>query len=256
MATELASLGDGIALDALREETATIGPDEVAAELEGIAERRSALESEREAVGRELAEAEAATRAASIAAAAAEAQQRFVDASALLADAAEEHVGTVATAALLRWVVERNRASRQAPLMQRASEIFSNVTRGAFTGLALRYSDNDEPTIRALRSTGDQVGVEGLSEGTRDQLYLALRLASIRDRAGVALPLICDDLLITADDARSAAMLDVLAAASTSNQVVLFTHHEHIIEVAQRAIGETAFRLHRLEPVDLATQAA
>lgn len=256
LATELASLGDGIALDALREETAAIGPDEVAAELEGIAERRSALESEREAVGRELAEAEAATRAASTAAAAAEAQQRFVDASALLADAAEEHVGTVATAALLRWVVERNRASRQAPLMQRASEIFSNVTRGAFTGLALRYSDNDEPTIRVLRSTGDPVGVEGLSEGTRDQLYLALRLASIRDRAGVALPLICDDLLITADDARSAAMLEVLAAASTFNQVVLFTHHEHIVEVARRAIGETAFRLHRLEPVNFAAQAA
>ena len=140
--------------------------------------------------------------------------------------------------------------------MQRASEIFSNVTRGAFTGLSLRYSDNDEPTIRALRSTGDPVGVESLSEGTRDQLYLALRLASIRDRSGVAFPLICDDLLITADDARSAAMLEVLAAASTSNQVVLFTHHEHIVEVARRAIGEKAFRLHRLEPVDLATQAA
>jgi uncharacterized protein YhaN len=97
--------------------------------------------------------------------------------------------------------------------------------------------------------------VEGLSEGTRDQLYLALRLASIRDRVGVTLPLICDDLLITADNTRSAAMLEVVAAASTSNQVVLFTHHEHIVEVARRAIGETAFRLHRLEPVDFATEA-
>jgi len=64
------------------------------------------------------------------------------------------------------------------------------------------------------------------------------------------------DLNSAAAPARSAAMLEVLAAASTSNQVVLFTHHEHIVQVAPRAIGETGFRMHRLEPVDFATQAA
>ncbi len=170
-----------------------------------IAARRSKVEEEREAVGRDLAAAEAATKAASANAVAAEAQQRFVDSTALLAAAAEQHVGTVARAALLRWVVERDRASRQAPLIRRASEIFSTVTRGAFTGLSIGYSEDDEPTIRAARTAGDPVGVEGLSEGTRDQLYLALRLASIRDRNGVPLPLICDDLLITADEARSGA---------------------------------------------------
>ena len=253
---DLSTLGDGLPLDDLRSEAASIGPDVAAAELADIAARQGELASEREAVGRDLAEAEAASRAASTAAAAAEAQQRFVDASAQLADAAEEHVGAVATAALLRWVVERDRASRQAPLMQRASEIFSAVTRGAFTGLSLRYSEDDEPALRALRAVGAPVGVEGLSEGTRDQLYLALRLASIRDRAGVALPLICDDLLITADNERSAAMIEVLAAASASNQVVFFTHHEHIVDVAREAIGVDAFRFHQLQAANLSAQAA
>ena len=253
---DLAALGDGLPLDELRREIATIDPDVAAAELDAIAARRSEVEEEREAVGRDLAAAEAATAAASASAVAAEAQQRFVDSTALLAAAAEEHVGTVARAALLRWVVERDRASRQAPLIRRASEIFSTVTRGAFTGLSIGYSEDDEPTIRAARAAGDPVGVEGLSEGTRDQLYLALRLASIRDRSGVPLPLICDDLLITADEARSGAMIEVLSAAASRNQVILFTHHEHIVDVAREAVGGEGFRLHRLVPADAQTRAA
>lgn len=253
---DLASLGDGLPVDELRREASSIEPDAAAAELIAIAARRSEVEAEREAVGRDLAAAEAATAAASSTTQAADAQQRFADTSALLAAAAEEHVGTVAKAALLRWVVERDRASRQAPLIRRASEIFSTVTRGAFTGLTLGYSDDDEPAIRAARPFGEPIGVEGLSEGTRDQLYLALRLASIRDRSGLPLPLICDDLLITADDARSGAMIEVLSAAATANQVILFTHHEHIVEVARRAVGEGGFRLHRFSPGVAAVHAA
>ena len=59
-------------------------------------------------------------------------------------------------------------------------------------------------------------------------------------------------LLITADDERAAAMLRVLAVAARRNQVLLFTHHAHLIDVARGALGEGGFRLHRLEPAALA----
>ena len=39
----------------------------------------------------------------------------------------------------------------------------------------------------ANRTDGGEVGVEALSKGTRDQLYLALRLGSIEGRAGIGL---------------------------------------------------------------------
>jgi uncharacterized protein YhaN len=79
-------------------------------------------------------------------------------------------------------------------------------------------------------------------------VYLSLRLASIAGRSGLnALPLICDGLLITADDNRALAMFQVLATAAASSQVILFSHHEHIIDIARQAIGKDGFRLHRLE---------
>ena len=106
------------------------------------------------------------------------------------------------------------------------------------------------------RSDGAEVGVEGFSEGTRDQLFLTLRLGSIEGRAiGGALPVICDNLLITSDDERAGAFLTVLAAAAAQTQVIVCGHHHHLVEVAGRAIGTKGFRLYRIEPAALATAA-
>ena len=97
------------------------------------------------------------------------------------------------------------------------------------------------------RAGGARVDAAGMSEGTRDQLFLALRLAAIETRTGNAVPLVCDDLLVTADDRRAGSMLRVLAAAALTTQVIVFTHHEHLIEVAKEAIGASGFNLHRIE---------
>ncbi|HKV08129.1 MAG TPA: hypothetical protein VJ725_08335, partial [Thermoanaerobaculia bacterium] len=46
------------------------------------------------------------------------------------------------------------------------------------------------------------------------------------------LPFIVDDILINFDDERSAATLKVLAELSKQTQVILFTHHERLKEMA------------------------
>jgi len=253
---ELAAIASGADLASLEAEVAAIPGDAATAELRRISERRAELATEREAVGRELSDAERAAGQAAVETAAADAQQTAAEASAALAAAAEQHVVAAASAAMLRWLIDRHRATSQAPLIARASALFAQVTGGAFAGLAVGYDAADRPMIVARRADGTQVGVEAMSEGTRDQLYLTLRLSSIEGRVGVQpLPLVCDDLLITADDARAGAMLNVLSAASSWTQVLLFSHHEHIIDVARRSIGEEAFRLHRIEPA-VATAAA
>jgi uncharacterized protein YhaN len=167
----------------------------------------------------------------------------------------ERHVEAATAAALLRWVIDRHRATAQAPLIERAGAMFAQVTAGAFTGLVLDYADDDDrPLIKGLRSDATRIGVHVMSEGTRDQLYLALRLGAISSRGGSqALPVVCDDLLITADDGRAGEMLRVLAAASKGNQIILFSHHEHIVDVvdvvdvAEAAVGKDGFWLHRIE---------
>ena len=245
---ELAELGDAKSLDELRAAAGALAPDDEAAEIARIAARVEELQAENEALVQSLTEARVAAERASTATAAAEAQQLAADATSGIAAAAERHIELAASAALLRWLIDRHRQTAQGPLIARAGGIFAAVTEGAFTALTLHYGEDDRPQIVGVRADGSHVGVDGLSEGTRDQLYLALRLASIEGSAGAgALPLVCDDLLITADDGRSGAMLKVLATASVRTQVILFTHHEHLIEVARRAIGPDAFKVHLIK---------
>lgn len=245
---ELADLSDGKSIDNLRVTAAALSIDDEVLESARIGARNEELQAEYEALVQTLTEARLAAERASTATAAAEAQQLAADATSGIAAGAERHIELAASAALLRWLIDRHRQTTQGPLIARAGNIFATVTEGAFTTLALDYGDGDRPHIVGVRTDASRVGVEGLSEGTRDQLYLALRLASIEGRAGTGtLPLICDDLLITADDGRSGAMLKVLAAASKTTQVILFTHHEHLIEVARRSIRAGAFKLHMID---------
>ena len=78
-----------------------------------------------------------------------------------------------------------------------------------------------------------------MSTGTADQLYLALRVASVEDyleRAN-ALPFVADDLFINFDDARAAAGFEVLGQLSTKTQILFFTHHQHLVEIAKATLG-------------------
>jgi uncharacterized protein YhaN len=71
-----------------------------------------------------------------------------------------------------------------------------------------------------------------MSSGTRDQLYLALRLASLEKYMDSAepMPFIVDDILVHFDDARAQATLGVLAELARHTQVILFTHHARLVE--------------------------
>jgi uncharacterized protein YhaN len=73
--------------------------------------------------------------------------------------------------------------------------------------------------------------VEHLSRGSREQLFLAIRLALVQEfaRQGTALPMILDDVLVNFDQHRSEAAVDVLREfAERGHQVLLFTSHLHL----------------------------
>jgi uncharacterized protein YhaN len=139
--------------------------------------------------------------------------------------------------ALLGEALKRFRERAQGPMLQAASRYFMQMTDGQFVRLV---SDDSEakPVLVAQRANGSQVRVEGLSEGTRDQLYLALRLAAleIRRDAGYDLPVVLDDVLMTSDDARAALALAAISEFSKGQQVIVFTHHAHLLNVAERTV--------------------
>lgn len=142
---------------------------------------------------------------------------------------------------LLTESLRRFRQRAQGPMLSGASAYFAGMTEGGFVRL-LSDEDDERPVLLAQRANGANLRVQALSEGTRDQLYLALRLAAldVRRAAGVALPVVLDDILMTSDDRRTAAMIGTLASFARTNQVFVFTHHRHVVDIAVRTVGGDA----------------
>ncbi|MET0878637.1 MAG: AAA family ATPase, partial [Tardiphaga sp.] len=154
-----------------------------------------------------------------------------------LVDIAERWLLRSAAARLALLAIEKHRAMVQDPLIARASELFALATGRVFAGLGVDYSDDDRPVLVAKRTDGERVAIAGLSEGSRDQLFLALRLALLERRTHQPLPFIGDDLLTSFDEARTAATLELLAAAGRERQMIVFTHHQHVAELARAVPG-------------------
>lgn len=107
----------------------------------------------------------------------------------------------------------------------------------------------ETPVLLAEREDAKPIGVEAMmSAGTSDQLYLTLRLAALelRRASHPPMPLVLDDVLITSDDERAANILRGLARFAEGGQVMLFTHHRHLIDVARAALGEQTLAIHTL----------
>ncbi|MBK7366113.1 MAG: AAA family ATPase [Nitrosomonas sp.] len=152
--------------------------------------------------------------------------------------------------ALLQEAVNRFRERSQAPMLKSASGYFAQITGGEFEGL-INDDSNNTPVIAAKRPGGASLSVEAMSEGTRDQLYLALRMAALklqRER-GVDLPVILDDVLMASDDVRAGCIFKALADFSTSGQVIVFTHHHHLCDVARKNVVHDAIALVELKRI-------
>ena len=149
--------------------------------------------------------------------------------------------------ALLQEALNRFRERAQAPMVTAASRYFSLITGSAYERLVTDETE-ENPVLCAQRTGGARVKIGEMSEGTADQLYLALRLAALELRrpSHPQMPLVLDDTLITSDDERAANILRALARFAEGGQVMVFTHHRHLLDVARAALGEDAFVSHTL----------
>jgi uncharacterized protein YhaN len=180
---------------------------------------------------------------------AAEAAESAEELKARLAVEIEEYARIRLASVVLREAIERFRQRSQGPILERAGRLFARLTLGSFEGLRVDYDEDDRPVLRAVRGgNAETVGIEGLSLGTADQLYLALRLAGLEAylERHDPIPLIVDDILIQFDDARSAAALAILGELASRTQVILFTHHEHVVRIARDTVDPGQLILHRL----------
>jgi len=123
--------------------------------------------------------------------------------------------------------------NRQPETLREASGYLQRLTGDHFHRV---WTPLGEPVLYVEDSGGQQWNVEHLSRGTREQLFLALRLALVTHyaRRGTRLPLVLDDVLVNFDEVRAAAACRLLRDfAAAGNQVLIFTCHQHIGEMFQ-----------------------
>jgi uncharacterized protein YhaN len=242
LATERAIIeaGDGIGLEALVAAVDATDPDQVASQLTTLGsqldELNAAVDDAATAHGDARATFAALVTGGTAAVdAAADAEQARSELEVL----AEDYILKRAQAVTLKWAIEKYRERHQDPLLLRAGELFSTLTTGRYSTLKVD-TDGPIPRLRGMRDDmRTMVDVDAMSEGTTDQLFLALRLAALEQSvaAGVGLPFLADDLFVNFDDRRAEAGFQVLAEVARSTQVLFFTHHPHLVQIAKSVVG-------------------
>jgi uncharacterized protein YhaN len=149
--------------------------------------------------------------------------------------------GIAAAEEALRLFRDRHRGA----MMERASEAFRLISRGAYRALTTAPNGQSE-TLIALGVDGGSKEAAQLSKGARFQLYLALRVAGYHELAKIRTPapFIADDIMETFDHFRAEEALRLFADMGRVGQVIYFTHHQHLAEIAKAVCPEA--RVHEL----------
>lgn len=232
----LREAGDGRALSDLRAEADALPADQLTVEM--ALARDQATEANRAAQ-------EAASEAARIAAGwerlatdlrAVTARAEEEASLATLGRVLEEALVLHAAGLMLEQGLAQVEAAGTSTLLARIAAHVGQLTDGAYDQVTTEEAPDGTAVLR-VRQPGvpdDPKRMDQLSEGTRDQLFLALRLVAIEDhvRTAAPLPFIADDILQTFDDRRAACALIALAELNRRAQVIVLTHHPHVAELA------------------------
>ena len=236
---KLSEAGDGIARERLEADCSSVDRDSLLPSSDGLKAKIEDAQEALRALDLELAKAREGLDGVTGGAVAESAAIDRQLAAAEMSESAQRYVRVRAAARLLAWVVDRHRQEKQAPLLRRAAEIFRTLTLDSFVALAVHMDDHDRQALVGVRAQGARVPVDGMSDGARDQLYLALRLAAVEEHVAKErpLPFVADDLLVNFDDERAAAGFRALAALARRTQVLFFTHHAHLGDVVRATLG-------------------
>lgn len=229
---------NGIAGDAIAGDIAA-----AAAERDQAAQQIDRLNSDKGALDEQLKALQAQNQAADV-------MQDIANLEAEAAEAVDGYVDLTLQETLLRRAIDLYRERNQGPILGRARALFAALTNDAYAGLRADVDDRNQPILMAEHRIRGSLEIPALSDGTLDPLYLSLRLAVIEEHNArrEPLPFIADDLLLNFDNARAEAALRTLAGIAASGQVLFFTHHPHMLDLARAAVPGELLREHRLPP--------
>jgi DNA repair protein SbcC/Rad50 len=151
------------------------------------------------------------------------------------------------TLALLETAERRVHRDLAPILTQSVQHHLPAITGGAYVEVGMNPRDLSVDVKEA--GTGQWRDARLLSEGTREQIYLLLRVAMAEHlvtTTGEQAPLLLDEVTAQSDPERKRRMLDVLHLLSADRQVILFSHDDEVLEWATQSLREPRDRLVRL----------
>jgi uncharacterized protein YhaN len=245
----LLTLSAGAALDEFIADAGQVDADGIGTTIEALGKQISDLENAISRFDQTIGSERTELARMNDSAAASEAAEQAQSLLAQLQTDVEHYATLRLAAAVLQEAVERYRKKNQGSVLARAGRLFAVLTAGSFENLQIDYDETGQPILIGVRSGGQEtVGVAGMSDGSCDQLYLALRLASLEAylETHEPVPFIVDDILLNFDNERAGAALKALAELSQRTQVIFFTHHEHLVEMAKKCLKPDVLFTHQL----------
>jgi uncharacterized protein YhaN len=132
---------------------------------------------------------------------------------------------------LLEAIRQIYETERQPEVLAEASTHLERLTQGRYRRIWTPLAEN---TLRVDHADGESLPLDVLSQGTREAVFIGLRLAlaAAYARRGALLPLVLDDVLVNFDTRRAQAAAAVLRDfANSGHQLLLFTCHNHILRI-------------------------
>jgi len=148
---------------------------------------------------------------------------------------------------LLDSVRDEYQRTRQPETLVEASGYLRRLTGGRYLRV---WTPLDEAVLYVDDTDGQSLSVEVLSRGTREQLFLSLRLALIAcyARRHVQLPVVLDDVLVNFDVGRVKAAAHLLRDfAHDGHQLLVFTCHRHVWRMFRSMRVDTRRLPHRTD---------
>ncbi len=212
------------ALDALDAALRATSPEELALALESARATTAEQQERRDELSQEQGEVATQFRGLHDDQTASAARARDASLRAELEQAAEQWAQLAVARALLRRTRERYERERQPAVIQRAEQFFRTLTGNRYSRV---FQAVGESAVRVEDHDGSQKLPDQLSRGTREQLYLALRLGAIEEASTrhEPLPVIVDDALVNFDAQRARRAAEAFVQLSTRTQVIVFTCH-------------------------------
>jgi uncharacterized protein YhaN len=164
-----------------------------------------------------------------------------------LARAAEEWLGIELARQAVDHVRSKFERTCQPATLALASKYLEQLTRGKYGNV---WTPLGQRELRIDDERGQSLSVEQLSGGTREQLFLAVRMATVHElgQKGIDLPMVFDDVLVNFDQVRTEAAVDTLCEFAEENrQILFFTCHLHLAHLFEsRGVEPTWLPGHNL----------